>query len=270
MDFVSAIPQSAILTITPDLAGKLLASSGGNRRIRDWYVRMLAAAMRSGHWMVTSQGIGINLHGQLIDAHHRLTACVQADVPFQSAVIWGLPEEAYQVTDRGIARSYEDLLRCPKAVAEVLRHAGSLLVKNGRPSAQDIKPLMDIGMDDAITALIKYCPTKRAYFSCAMFKLAAILRIIDRYDVDFIYSQYRALVMADYDSMTNASKALTRQVTNNSLVVTNKNDVLARALVVFDPKKKNISKVQIDDDQRLAADEYARFVLHRAVNGVSA
>lgn len=231
---------------------------------------MLAAAMKSGHWMVTSQGIGINLHGQLIDAHHRLTACVQANVPFQSAIIWGLSEEAYQVTDRGIARNYEDILSCPKAVAEVLRHAGSLLVGNGRPTAQDIKPLIDIGMDDAVTALIKYCPSKRAYFSCAMFKLGAILRIMDRHNADFIYSQYRALVMADYDSMTSASKALTRQATSGNLVVTNKNDVLARSLVVFDQKKKNISKVQIDDDQRLAADEYARFVLRRAIGGVSA
>lgn len=267
MDFVSSTPQSAVLTITPELAAKLLQSSPGNRRIRGWYVSMLAAAMKSGNWMVTSQGVGINTRGELRDAHHRLTACVQANVPFPTVVVWGLPEEAYQVTDRGLTRSYEDILMCPKPVAEVLRHAAHLMTNSNRPSVHDINPLVQAGIGSATTALVEFCPSKRAYYSCAIFKLAAIIRIAEGVDADFVYSQYKALVMADYDAMTNASKALTRQVTTNKLSVTNKHDVLARGLVVFDPKKQSISKVQIDDEKRISAARHARNVLTRLAAG---
>ena len=215
--------------------------------------------MKHGDWMVTSQGVGIDVNGRLRDAHHRLSACVEANVSFETSIVWGLPEDAYQVIDRGLIRSYEDILDCSKTVAEVLRAAANLITGNGRPSRRDIDPLIRSGCKDALEALVKSCPSKTAYFSSASFKLGALARIINGVSIDFIYSQYRALVLADYDSMTFASKALTRQVTTSlQLSATNKLDVLARSLVVFDPARASVSKIQIDQEQRLAATEYVR------------
>jgi hypothetical protein len=267
MNFVSPVPQSAIVTITPDMARELLATSSGNRPIRPHYVRLLSIAMKRGDWLVTSQGIGIDTEGRLRDAHHRLNAGILADTPFQSTVVWGLPKEAYQVTDRGLPRSYSDILNCSRPVAEVLRLAGTLLVNNTRPTAREIKPLMDRGLQDVTEALISFCPSKVSYFSCAPFKLSAVVQIINNIDPDFIYSQYRALVMARYDEMTAASKALTRRATTGApLRSSDKIDVFARALVVFNPAKSHVSKIQIETASRTAAMEYIRESLDRFVS----
>ena len=267
MNFVSPVPQSAIVTITPDMARELLATSPGNRPIRPHYVKILSAAMKRGDWLVTSQGIGIDTEGRLRDAHHRLHASILADAPFQSTVVWGLPKEAYQVTDRGLPRSYSDILDCSRPVAEVLRLAGTLVVNNTRPTAREIKPLIDRGFQDIIEALISFCPSKVAYFSTAPFKLCAVIQIINNIDADFIYSQYRALVMANYDEMTTASKALTRRVTTGlPLRAADKIDVYTRALIVFNPAKTNVSKVVVVPESRIAAMEYIRESLDRFVS----
>jgi hypothetical protein len=267
MNFVSPVPQSAIVTITPDIAKQLLATSPGNRPIRPHYVRLLSIAMKRGDWLVTSQGIGIDTEGRLRDAHHRLHAGILADTTFQSTVVWGLSEDAYQVTDRGLSRSYSDILDCPKPVAEVLRLAGTLIVNNTRPTVREIRPLIDRGFKDVIEALISFCPSKVSYFSCAPFKLAAAVQIINDVDADFIYSQYRALVMARYDEMTVASKALTRRVTTGTpLRANDKIDVFARALVVFNPAKSRVSKIVVEPQTRITAMEYIRESLDKFVS----
>ena len=66
--------------------------------------------MRRGEWRVTSQGIGFDLHGRLRDAHHRLNACIQSGVTFRSVVVLGMREDAYEVTDTGMVRTYADRL----------------------------------------------------------------------------------------------------------------------------------------------------------------
>jgi hypothetical protein len=267
MNFVSPVPQSAIVTITPDMARELLATSPGNRPIRPHYVRLLSIAMKRGDWLVTSQGIGIDTEGRLRDAHHRLNGCILADTAFQSTVVWGLPKEAYQVTDRGLSRSYSDILNCSRPVAEVLRLAGTLIVNNTRPTAREIQPLIDRGLQNVIEALISFCPTKVSYFSCAPFKLAAAVQIINNVDVDFVYSQYRALVMARYDEMTVASKALTRRVTTGTPLRTHdKIDVFARALVVFDPAKSRVSRIVVEPQTRFIAMVYIRESLDKFVS----
>jgi hypothetical protein len=140
-------------------------------------------------------------------------------------------------------------------------------VNNTRPTAREIQPLIDRGFQDVIEALISFCPTKVGYFSCAPFKLAAAVQIINNVDVDFVYSQYRALVMARYDEMTVASKALTRRVTTGTPLRTHdKIDVFARALVVFDPAKSRVSRIVVEPQTRITAMEYIRESLDKFVS----
>ena len=49
------------MDITPAMAKEMLETSPGNRRLRGWYVDLLAAAMKRGEWRVTSQGIGFDV-----------------------------------------------------------------------------------------------------------------------------------------------------------------------------------------------------------------
>ena len=90
-------------------------------------------------------------------------------------------------------------------------------------------------------------------------------------DADYVNQQYKALVLADYDSMSSAAKALTRQVTQMSNIgasVGGSNDAkdkLARSLKVFDKDRQYVSKIQISDADKDSAIEFVRSVLNNSV-----
>ena len=271
MDFLSDTPQASVIEVTPELAQRLLDTSPGNRRMRSWYIDQLGAAMKSGDWLVTSQGIGIDSNGQLRDAHHRLTACVRHQSPFPSVIAWGLPAACYQVIDRGLIRDYSDILNQPKLIAEVLRLGASICIRHSRPTAADILPYINTGIVSALDALNNYCSSKVRYYSSAPMRLAAVVTIMNGGDADYVNQQYKALVNADYDSMSSAAKALTRQVTQMSQTAGNSNggnevrDRLARGVKVFDKDRQHVSKIQISDADKDAAVEFVRSVLNRSV-----
>ena len=271
MDFLSDTPQASVIEVTPELAQRLLNTSPGNRRMRSWYIDLLGAAMKSGDWLVTSQGIGIDSNGQLRDAHHRLTACERYQSPFSSVIAWGLSPSCYQVVDRGLLRSYSDILELPKTIAEAVRLGVFIALKQSRPSAADIQPVIDAGLAAALDALSKFCSTKKRYFSAAPVRLAAAVTIMNGGDAEYVNQQYRALVLADYDSMSAAAKALTRQVSqmagtgNNISGSAESKDKMARALKVFDKDRQHVSKIQISDADKDAAVEFVRSVLNRSV-----
>lgn len=99
MKFAKQKPEATVMDISPTLAKEMLETSPGNRRLRGWYVDLLAASMKRGEWRVTSQGIGFDILGRLRDAHHRLHACIKSGVSFQSVVVFGMRTDAYEVTD---------------------------------------------------------------------------------------------------------------------------------------------------------------------------
>jgi hypothetical protein len=96
---------STLETITPDKAIAYLAKSTGNRPIIQRSVTELYAAIKTGKWRVTPNGIGFDVNGRLIDGHHRLTAITQAGLPVQSWVTRGLDPESWFAIDGGRRRS---------------------------------------------------------------------------------------------------------------------------------------------------------------------
>jgi hypothetical protein len=268
MRFHTDTPQATVIDVTPELAQMLLDSSPGNRKMRPWYINQLAASMKAGHWLVTNQGIGIDSNGQLRDAHHRLTACALHGVSFPSLIVWGLSPASYQVVDRGLIRSYADILGLPPTVAEPLRLATHIATSNGRPSSADCQPYIDAGLAAALQGVVQYCPTARKIFSSSPMKLAAAVTIINGEDPDYVLNQYRALVLCDFDSMSSASKALTKQVQEgkvSALGSAGTKDVLARGLIVFDKDRQHVSKIQVSDASREAATTFVKSTLNNAV-----
>lgn len=255
-------PQAQVMVITPDIARELLATSPHNRPIRQWYVDVLSSAMKRGEWRVTSQGVGIDNLGRLRDAHHRLRACVQSGVSFQTVVVMGLKPEAYEVTDTGMRRTVGDLLQEPKQVAEVVRLGTCLALSQSKPTVDQMRPIMDSGLGDAARSLIEFCGTNRRYYSSAGIKLAACISIMIGRDADFVLTQYRALCGLRFDDMTAASQALMRQVENGKLSAVNDRDALARGIRIFDPARKDITKIQISDSDIEAAVNLVRRILN--------
>lgn len=263
--FACAIPHAKAQTITPDLAAEMLATSVGNRKLREHWVKWLAGSMTRGEMRVTSQGIGVDVNGNLRDGHHRLAACVRSGTPFATVVVYGIPVDAYEVIDIGVKRTYADRLDMPKAVSEVISLGCYYAIGERSPSVDQMRPYIRTRLTDIAQDLVSACVSNRRYYSSAPMKLAACITVMDGGDADFVFGQYRALVLFDINAMTQASRALVRQVENDNVKAVNTEDTLARGLRVFDQSRSGISKIQINESHASEARKYVASVLRRAI-----
>lgn len=96
--------------VTPELAKKLLLSSPGNRSLRKHRVETYRDAMTQGEWLENGDTICLYEDGTLQDGHHRLTACVEAGVPFYTLMVTGISRSAGLTKDIGAPRTNKDNL----------------------------------------------------------------------------------------------------------------------------------------------------------------
>jgi hypothetical protein len=265
--FAKANPEAMVMVISPEMAKQMLSTSVGNRKLRGWYVNLIAAAMKRGEWRVTSQGIGFDVSGALRDAHHRLHACVQSGVSFPSVVVFGLPKDAYEVIDTGILRTYADRLNEDRAVADVLRLGCQYILGTAKPTIDQMRPIVSGGLGDAVRALIESCGSRRKYYATAPMKLAACVTIMNGGNSEFVMDQYSALCLLNYDRMSPAAQALVRQVDSGKTKGYDTREVLARGFRVFDKDRSGVTRIQISNADIDAAVELVRSVIRNSIQG---
>ncbi len=99
-------------TVTPARAEQLLKTYKTDyRKYRATYAEGLARDMASGNWNFDGSPIRIDVEGGLFDGQHRLNAVIISKVPQRFLIVSGLPVQAYDTTDTGLARNYGDTLR---------------------------------------------------------------------------------------------------------------------------------------------------------------
>lgn len=98
--------------LTPDFAKGLLDTlHPDQRKIRQYHVDFLAAAMREGRWRWTSETIKLDRNMRVIDGQHRLSAVVQSGVTLKNVLVAVVTDDdAIKSIDQGIRRSLNDML----------------------------------------------------------------------------------------------------------------------------------------------------------------
>lgn len=91
--------SAAVEDITPELAAHYLAQSRGNRHLSKPHISSLRRHAAAGRMLPTSQGIGFDRDGVLVDGHHRLEAIRLAGVTAQLLVVRGLDPRVREVID---------------------------------------------------------------------------------------------------------------------------------------------------------------------------
>lgn len=99
----------SIETITPEVATIMLLGNLVNRRLRPQRVALYAKQMILGQWRLTGESIVFTSSGQLLQGQHRLTACIEAGVPFTTVVVRGVERDAMRNMDTGMARTATDV-----------------------------------------------------------------------------------------------------------------------------------------------------------------
>lgn len=90
-----------IIFYTPDMAAADLEKANtSNRKISQQWAEELANDMRLGKWRVTSDSIGYDRSGRLVDGQHRLWAVVLSGIGQWFTVVYDCDERNGEVRDR--------------------------------------------------------------------------------------------------------------------------------------------------------------------------
>lgn len=104
------VPYNEIATITPERARELLGFNVHNRKTKSAKIAQYAREMASGNWPYTGDAIKFDTDRNLLDGQNRLLACIEADVPFVTAIVWNLPAATQEFMDIGATRNAADAL----------------------------------------------------------------------------------------------------------------------------------------------------------------
>lgn len=103
-------PTFVVEKISPAKAKEYLAHNENNRRLRPSIVARYAKDMAAGRWLLSGDPIVFSADGILRQGQHRLSACVEARVPFETLVMRNADASAYKVMDTGEKRTLGDIL----------------------------------------------------------------------------------------------------------------------------------------------------------------
>lgn len=158
------------VTITPEIATELLALNTSNRKVKRERIRLYASSMKRGQWQFTGDSIRIAKTDKganvLVDGQHRLMACLEAGVSFETLLIGGLKASVFTVIDRGATRSNGDVL-------------GIAGFKNGNTVGSTVRPVIALeaglnpmmhGTLQLVTGddILKFCEENKTLISWAL------------------------------------------------------------------------------------------------------
>lgn len=105
-------PKASWVTVTPELAMKWLDETNTkNRKVRQAHVDNMASDMLAGKWRgKNGEAIRFDTDGRLVDGQHRLYACIQAELPFDTLLVIGVDPEDYNSIGIGARKSFGDFL----------------------------------------------------------------------------------------------------------------------------------------------------------------
>lgn len=102
-------PWAEVVTITPPMAAAMMERNKDeeweNRPQSQRAIKRYVTAMARGAWKLTGETIIFSKGGKLLNGQHRLIACIQAGVGFQTFVVFGIDEDSFMYMDIGTKRT---------------------------------------------------------------------------------------------------------------------------------------------------------------------
>ena len=258
--------EHQIMEVTPELAKAFLQKNTSNRAKRGRWISDLANMIQRGEWVTTHQGIAFAENGKLLDGQHRLEAIVLANKPVKMMVAINVPDDAFKVLDSGVKRTLADLTGMNQRTAEVCRVLSRIVSGGGQTSAEQCLEIYNCGVGEVHDNLVEYCPSKIKLFGSALVRTAAVCLILDGHDAQYIKELYSNLCHQKFGNMPNIAQSFVRQANNGKINTTEKPDLLARSLKMFNQSYKDVTALQISESEIVAATVFCREVVKNKLN----
>lgn len=107
---------SSLMVIQPVIAKRWLEKLGKNRKVIKRHLETMEKVFRAGKFAPPGKGkatgdtIKFDVDGNLIDGQHRLQACVNTGVAFESYVVFGVDPEVFPMIDQGKSKTAAHIL----------------------------------------------------------------------------------------------------------------------------------------------------------------
>ena len=253
--------KNQIMVITPAMAKTFLQKNSSNRTKRWGWINDLATMIKRGDWVTTHQGIAFCEKGTLLDGQHRLEAIIEANIPVSMMVSTNVSNDAFKVLDSGVKRTLADLTGINQKTAEICRVLSRIVVGSGQTSAEECLDIYNCGIGKIHDNLMEFCPSKTKLYSSALVRTAAVCLIADGHDAQYIKKLYSDLCHQKFSNLPNIAQAFVRQATNGKINTTEKSDLLARSLKIFNQGYKDMSQLQASDSEIIAATTFCREIV---------
>jgi hypothetical protein len=204
---------SVVLTITPDVARYILLNWRGrhNRREKPAAVRRYANDMADPSpppegWLLNGSTVVFTDQHLLGDGQNRMIACIRANQPFTTHIIFGVPHEYFFSMDQGRVRGPGDVLEIEgvanaKIVAQAVRWAE--LLETSKVFGRTVftgKEILDLYRKKHKT-VEDFLPEARAIFRLNRQPLPVVMAVLytfDKIDSDLAAEYSRAWAEGTY------------------------------------------------------------------------
>ena len=147
--------------VTPEKAAFMLTSNVDNyrNRLNRKHINNLKNELMLGEWKATTQGIGFDTNGVLVDGQHRLTAIVESGVTAQLLVCYNLQPDSKLKVDVGKKRSMTDLTGLSGTVIATVRVPFRAVgnINNDATNLTFMKPYLDGHLGQLSEELFDIC-----------------------------------------------------------------------------------------------------------------
>jgi len=139
--------RCGIEEITPDRARQLLDINHRNRQLSQPAVNRLVEIIHRNEWMEDStDAIGIDRDGGVVNGQHRLQAVIAANAPIRALIVYGVRPEVIKVIDQGRGRTLAQYLAMsgdydePSVLAGALEWIYRMQSGYERTMSQEVRP----------------------------------------------------------------------------------------------------------------------------------
>ena len=202
-----------VVLVTPELATQLLEANTHNRPLTQSHVDRIAGRIRAGKWRFNGDTIKIAADGDVLDGQHRLWAIIEARIPVETIIVYGIDREAFATID----------------TVRKMRSHGDTIALNGQKRHRNV-------IGSALAWLIRWQTGRLEQYKAPTAR-------VENSDIEDAFNEHPGMIRA-------AEKAMqTRGVANPSLlaflyyVAVNKNEELADRFIatLVDPAGVGVS-----------------------------
>lgn len=141
---------SSVVRIRPSMAKQLLEKNVSNRKVTRARVEAYKRDLLDNRWVLNGSAITISSDDMIVDGQHRLIACVEANVPFDTILVQGVAHrESFLTTDVGRNRSISDVLSIAGAKStNALGAAVSLIARYERGLLRSVEKITNADAEE--------------------------------------------------------------------------------------------------------------------------